>query len=126
MKRVITYGTFDILHYGHLLLLERARSLGDFLMVGVSTDNFNQLKNKKSLIKFEHRKLLVNALRCVDLTFPEETWDQKPNDIKNYKADIFVIGNDWKGKFDYLEEYCEVVYLERTPNISSSMLKGKM
>ena len=126
MKRVITYGTFDILHYGHLLLLERARSLGDILMVGVSTDEFNELKNKKSLIKYEHRKLLVNALRCVDLTFPEETWDQKPNDIKNYKADIFVIGNDWKGKFDYLEKYCEVVYLERTPNISSSMLKRKM
>ncbi|ADQ04953.1 glycerol-3-phosphate cytidylyltransferase [Caldicellulosiruptor owensensis OL] len=124
MKKVITYGTFDLLHYGHLLFLKRAKSLGDYLIVGLSTDEFNEVKGKKSYFKFEQRKEFLQAIKYVDLIIPENSWEQKVDDIIKYKIDIFVIGEDWMGKFDYLSEYCEVVYLPRTPIISSTILKN--
>ncbi len=123
MKNILTYGTFDVLHYGHINLLQRAKFLGDYLIVGLSTDNFNKLKNKKSLYSFEQRKLILEACRYVDLIIPEETWEQKTEDIKKYNIDVFVMGNDWAGKFDYLKNYCEVIYLPRTPDVSSSKTK---
>lgn len=125
MRRVITYGTFDLLHYGHINLLKRAKALGDYLIVAVSTDEFNlKEKNKKCYFTYEQRKALVEAVRYVDLVIPEESWTQKRSDIHEYHIDTFVIGDDWKGKFDFLkEEGAEVVYLERTPEISSSKMK---
>ena len=127
MKRVITYGTFDLLHYGHINLLRRAKMLGDYLIVAVSTDDFNwNEKNKKCYFSYEERKALVEAIRYVDLVIPEESWDQKPKDIKEYHADVFVMGDDWKGKFDYLNEYAEVVYLPRTPEISTTQIKNDL
>ena len=124
MKRVITYGTFDLLHYGHINLLRRAKALGDYLIVAVSTDEFNwNEKQKKSYFTYEERKAMVEAIRYVDLVIPEENWDQKMTDVEKYQADVFVIGDDWKGKFDFLKEKCEVVYLERTPEISSTQIK---
>ena len=112
MKRVITYGTFDLLHYGHINLLRRAKALGDYLIVGLSTDQFNwQEKQKKSYFTYEERKAMLEAIRYVDLVIPEETWDQKKTDVEKYHADVFVIGDDWKGKFDFLQDQCEVVYL---------------
>ena len=127
MKRVITYGTFDLLHYGHINLLRRAKALGDYLIVAVSTDEFNwNQKQKKSYFSYEERKAMVEAIRYVDLVIPEENWDQKMTDVEKYQADVFVIGDDWKGKFDFLKEKCEVVYLERTPEISSSQIKSDL
>lgn len=124
MKRVITYGTFDLLHYGHINLLRRAKEYGDYLIVALSTDEFNlREKNKKSYFTFEQRKQLLEAIRYVDLVIPEESWDQKERDVKEFKADVFVMGNDWEGKFDYLKEYCQVIYLERTPEISTTHIK---
>lgn len=124
MRRVITYGTFDLLHYGHINLFKRAKQLGDYLIVALSTDEFNaNEKNKSCYFSYEERKKLVEAIRFVDLVIPENTWEQKVSDIKEYKADVFVMGDDWKGKFDYLSEFCEVVYLERTPEISSTQIK---
>lgn len=125
MKRVITYGTFDLLHYGHINLLRRAKALGDYLIVGLSTDEFNSVeKNKKTFFPYEQRKLLLEAIRYVDLVIPEMNWEQKRKDIREYHIDTFVIGDDWRGKFDFLtEEGVEVVYLPRTPEISSSMIK---
>ena len=123
MKRVITYGTFDILHYGHINLLKRAKALGDYLIVVLSSDEFNAIKHKKSYYNYEQRKLILEACRYVDLVIPEYNWEQKISDIQKYEADIFVMGDDWKNKFDYLKEYCEVVYLSRTPNISSTKTK---
>ena len=125
MKRVITYGTFDLLHYGHINLLKRAKSYGDYLIVAVSTDEFNwNEKNKKSYFNYEQRKALVESVRYVDLVIPEESWNQKINDVHEYHIDVFVIGDDWRGKFDFLKnEGIEVVYLERTPEISSSQIK---
>ena len=125
MKRVITYGTFDLLHYGHINLLRRARQLGDYLIVGLSTDEFNwNEKQKKCYFSYEKRKQLLEAIRYVDLVIPEENWEQKRSDVKEYHVDTFVMGDDWKGKFDFLkEEGCEVVYLPRTPEISSSQIK---
>ena len=125
MKKVITYGTFDLLHYGHINLLRRAKSLGDYLIVGLSTDDFNNTeKNKESYFDYENRKLLLDAVKYVDLVIPEETWDQKVLDIQKYNVDIFVIGDDWKGKFDYLEDFgIEVVYLPRTNEISTTKIK---
>ena len=123
MKRVITYGTFDVLHYGHINLLKRAKELGDYLIVGLSSDEFNLIKNKKSFYSYEERKNLLESIRYVDLIIPENNWEQKPSDIQEYKADIFVIGDDWKGKFDYLKKYCEVIYLPRTPEVSSTQTK---
>lgn len=125
MKRVITYGTFDLLHYGHINLLKRAKLLGDYLIVVVSSDEFNRnAKNKVCYFPYEIRKQLVEAIRYVDLVIPEECWEQKIDDIKEYHIDTFVIGDDWKGKFDYLRDYCEVVYLPRTPEISTSKIKS--
>ena len=124
MKRVITYGTFDLLHYGHINLLRRAKEYGDYLIVALSTDEFNlREKNKKSYFNFEQRKQLLEAIRYVDLVIPEESWDQKVRDVMDYKADVFVMGNDWEGKFDFLKEYCQVVYLERTPEVSTTLIK---
>ncbi|MBR6103218.1 MAG: glycerol-3-phosphate cytidylyltransferase [Ruminococcus sp.] len=124
MKRVITYGTYDLLHYGHINLLKRARELGDYLIVVLSTDEFNwNSKHKKCYFSYEKRKQLLEAIRYVDLVIPEENWEQKVSDVQLYKADVFVMGDDWKGKFDFLKDYCEVVYLPRTPEISTTQIK---
>ena len=124
MKKIITYGTFDMLHYGHINLLQRARALGDYLIVALSTDEFNSVeKDKITYFSYEKRKKLLEAIRYVDLVIPEQSWDQKIQDIKEFRIDTFVIGDDWKGKFDFLKEYCEVVYLERTPEISTTKIK---
>lgn len=125
MKRVITYGTFDLLHYGHINLLRRAKALGDYLIVVISSDEFNwNEKHKKCYFTYEQRKALVEAVRYVDLVIPEESWSQKRSDMHEYHIDTFVMGDDWKGKFDFLkEEGVEVVYLPRTPEISSSQIK---
>lgn len=123
MKRIITYGTFDVLHYGHVNLLKRAKALGDYLIVGLSSDEFNAIKNKKSYYTFEQRKMILEACRYVDLVIPENNWEQKIKDIQKYQADVFVMGDDWKGRFEYLKDYCEVMYLSRTPEISSTRIK---
>lgn len=123
MKRVITYGTFDLLHWGHIRLLERARALGDYLIVATSTDQFNALKHKEAYHSFEHRKYILEAIRYVDKVIPETSWDQKIKDVKNYNIDIFVMGDDWKGQFDFLKDYCEVIYLPRTEGISTTKIK---
>lgn len=125
MKKVITYGTFDLLHYGHINLLERAKKLGDYLIVALSTDKFNlNQKNKKSYFSYEKRKQLLEAIRYVDLVIPEQSWEQKMTDVDLYEIDTFVIGDDWKGKFDFLKEKCNVVYLPRTPEISTTKIKN--
>lgn len=125
MKRVITYGTFDLLHYGHISLLSRAKSLGDYLIVALSTDEFNlNYKNKSCYFDYDKRKQLVEAIRFVDLVIPETCWEQKKTDIQRYDIDTFVMGDDWQGEFDWLgAEGCEVVYLARTPEVSSSQIK---
>lgn len=126
MIKVITYGTFDLLHYGHINLLRRAKELGDYLVVAISTDEFNSIKNKKSYFNYEKRKMILEAIRYVDEVIPEESWEQKIVDIRERNIDVFVMGDDWKGKFDYLKEYCEVVYLERTPDISITQIKESL
>lgn len=128
MKKVITYGTFDLLHYGHIQLLKRAKALGDYLIVALSTDEFNMKeKGKKSYFSYDKRKSLLEAIRYVDLVIPEENWDQKRTDIHEYHVDVFVIGDDWQGKFDFLqEEGAEVVYLPRTPEISTTQIKNDL
>ena len=128
MKRVITYGTFDLLHYGHIHLLKRAKELGDYLVVAVSTDEFNWNQKKKTCyFTYEQRKTLVDAIRYVDLVIPETCWEQKRSDVKEYHIDTFVIGDDWKGKFDFLrEEGAEVVYLPRTPEVSTTKIKKEI
>ena len=125
MKRVITYGTFDLLHYGHINLLRRAKALGDYLVVVLSTDEFNwKEKNKKCYFSYEERRMLLEAIRYVDLVIPEENWEQKKSDIHEYHIDTFVMGDDWVGKFDYLEdEGCNVVYLPKTQEISTKKIK---
>ena len=124
MKKVITYGTFDLLHYGHINLLRRAKELGDYLIVALSTDEFNwNEKQKKCYFSYEQRKKLLEAIRYVDLVIPEDNWEQKISDVQEFKVDTFVMGDDWKGKFDFLKDYCEVVYLERTPEISTTQIK---
>ena len=124
MKKVITYGTFDVLHYGHIRLLKRAKELGDYLIVALSTDEFNALKGKKSFYPYEIRKELLKSIKYVDQIIPEENWEQKITDVKKYGIDVFVIGSDWQGKFDFLKEFCEVVYLERTDGISSTKVRN--
>ena len=128
MKRVITYGTFDLLHYGHINLLRRAKALGDYLIVALSTDEFNQNeKGKMSYFTYEQRKTLLEAIKYVDLIIPEESWSQKREDAHKYSVNTFVIGDDWKGKFDFLkEEGIDVIYLERTPEISSTKIKNDL
>ena len=124
MKRVITYGTFDLLHYGHINLLRRAKQYGDYLIVGLSTDEFNwNEKQKKCYFSYEKRKQLLEAIRYVDLVIPEENWEQKISDVKEYHIDTFVMGDDWEGKFACLKDYCDVVYLPRTPEISTTQIK---
>lgn len=126
MKKILTYGTFDLLHYGHINLLKRAKEMGDYLIVGLSSDEFNELKNKKSYYSYEHRKMMLEAIRYVDEVIPENTWDQKIEDVKKYNIDVFVMGDDWEGKFDFLKEYCEVVYLPRTIDISTTKVKKEL
>ncbi|QHO91406.1 glycerol-3-phosphate cytidylyltransferase [Actinomyces sp. 432] len=127
MKRVITYGTYDLLHYGHIELLRRARALGDYLVVVLSSDEFNAGKGKKSYFSYEERRRMLEAIRYVDLVVPEYTWEQKVDDVKKYEIDVFVMGDDWAGKFDeQLAGLCEVVYLPRTPEISTTQIKNDM
>ena len=128
MKRILTYGTFDLLHYGHIRILKRAKELGDYLVVALSTDEFNALKGKKAYHDYETRKMMLEAIRYVDLVIPENNWEQKIDDVKDYKIDVVVMGDDWAGsdKFDYLKEYCEVAFLERTPGISTTKIKGDL
>ncbi|WP_270323128.1 glycerol-3-phosphate cytidylyltransferase [Weissella confusa] len=129
MKRVITYGTFDLLHYGHINLLKRAKATGDYLIVALSTDDFNEVeKGKKTYFTFEERRQLLEAIRYVDLVIPEESWDQKLTDVPLYQIDYFVMGDDWQGKFDFVGEKteAEVVYLPRTPEISTSQIKADL
>ena len=125
MKRVITYGTFDLLHYGHINLLKRAKQFGDYLIVALSTDDFNwNQKRKKCYFSYEKRKALLEAIRYVDLVIPEKSWDQKVSDMHEFHIDTFVMGDDWEGNFDYLKnEGVEVIYLPRTPEISTTQIK---
>ena len=125
MKRILTYGTFDLLHYGHIRLLQRAKALGDYLIVALSTEEFNELKGKKTYHNYETRKMMLEAIRFVDLVIPEENWEQKINDVREYHIDTVVMGSDWAGsdKFEYLNDYCNVVYLDRTEGISTTKIK---
>jgi len=128
MKRILTYGTYDLLHYGHIRLLKRAKELGDYLIVAVSTDEFNDIKGKKSYHNYETRKQMLEAIRYVDLVIPEDTWEQKTNDVLKYEVDVVVMGSDWANsdKFEYLKEFCEVVYLDRTEGISTTKIKKEL
>jgi glycerol-3-phosphate cytidylyltransferase len=126
MKKVITYGTFDLFHFGHLELLRKAKELGDFLVVAVSTDEFNIKKEKKCLYPFEHRIKIVEAIQYVDKVIPEENWEQKRRDILSNNIQIFTIGDDWKGEFDELSDICDIIYIDRTKGISTSNLKNNL
>ena len=125
-KTMLTYGTFDMFHIGHLELLKRIKALGGKLIVAVSTDEFNELKGKKTIIPYVQRMNIVKAIKYVDMVIPETSWNQKIEDIQTYKVDIFAMGDDWRGKFDFLEEYCDVKYLARTEGISSTALKEQL
>lgn len=126
LKRVLTYGTFDLLHFGHIRLLQRAAALGDYLVVALSTDEFNESKGKKSFYDYATRKEMLEAIRYVDLVIPEENWEQKIDDVKDYHIDTVVMGGDWAGsdRFEYLKDYCELVFLDRTPGISTTEVKA--
>lgn len=128
MKRILTYGTYDLLHYGHIRLLKRAKELGDYLIVALSTDEFNNIKGKKAYHNYETRKKMLEAIRYVDLVIPEYTWEQKIDDVKKYYVDVTVMGDDWEGneKFEELRDYCEVVYLPRTEGISTTKIKKEL
>lgn len=126
MKKVLTYGTFDLFHVGHVRLLRRLRSLGDCLVVGLSTDEFNLSKGKKSVYSYEERKEILESCKFVDLVIPEKSWEQKKGDIQKHNIDIFGMGDDWQGKFDDLSSKCEVIYLERTENVSTTDVKQQM
>ncbi len=126
MKRVITYGTFDLLHYGHIRLLERAKALGEHLTVAVSSDDFNRQKGKSCVYGYAERARILQAVRYVDAVICESSWDQKVKDVIENKIDVFVMGDDWRGKFDFLREYCQVVYLPRTPDISTTQVKERL
>ena len=126
MRRVITYGTFDLLHYGHIRLLQRCKAQGDYLVVALSTDEFNAGKGKKSYFSYADRKNMLEAIRYVDLVIPEESWEQKKTDVDRYDIDVFVMGDDWAGEFDFLQDQCEVVYLPRTPEISTTQIKNDL
>jgi glycerol-3-phosphate cytidylyltransferase len=126
MKKIITYGTFDLLHRGHINLLKRAKAMGDYLIVGLSTDEFNVLKKKRAFYSYEERKMVLEAIRYVDLVIPECDWEQKAKDIAEHGVDVFVLGDDWQGKFDELKPLCEVVYLPRTSGISTTQVKANL
>lgn len=126
MRRVITYGTYDLLHYGHIELLRRAREMGDYLIVALSTDEFNKLKNKKSYYDYEQRKMMLESIRYVDLVIPENNWEQKKADVEKFEVDTFVMGHDWEGEFDFLKDQCEVVYIKRTEGISTTQIKKEL
>ena len=126
MKRVLTYGTYDLIHFGHINLLKRAKELGEYLVVGLSTDEFNEIKGKKSYFSYDKREYMLQSVKYVDEVIKENNWDQKIEDIKKYKIDIFVMGDDWEGKFDYLNKYCEVIYLPRTEGISTTEIKKNL
>ena len=128
MKRILTYGTYDLLHYGHIRLLKRAKELGDYLIVALSTDEFNAIKGKKAYHSYETRKKMLEAIRYVDLVIPENDWEQKIDDVKNYHVDVTVMGDDWEGneKFEALRDYCEVVYLPRTEGLSTTKIKKEL
>lgn len=128
MKRVLTYGTFDLLHYGHIRLLKRAKALGDYLVVALSTDEFNAGKGKKAFHDYETRKKMLEAIRYVDLVIPENCWEQKEQDVKDYHIDVVVMGGDWadSDRFEYLREFCDVQYLDRTPGVSTTQIKEKL
>lgn len=126
MKKVITYGTYDLLHVGHINLLRRAKELGDYLIVVLSTDEFNAIKHKTAYHPYEARKTIVEAIRYVDEVLPEYSWEQKIKDVVDNQVDVFVMGDDWKGQFDFLKEYCEVVYLPRTEGISTTKIKSDL
>ncbi|MEG0279241.1 MAG: glycerol-3-phosphate cytidylyltransferase [Morganella sp. (in: enterobacteria)] len=126
MKKVITYGTFDLFHVGHVRLLKRLKAQGDYLVVAISTDEFNKLKGKESFYSYNERKEIVESCKYVDHVIPESTWEQKKQDIKNHNIDILGMGNDWEGKFDELKNICEVIYLDRTKNISTTKIKKEL
>jgi len=126
MTKIITYGTFDVLHEGHINILKRAKALGDYLIVAVATDEFNQIKGKKALYGFEKRKAMVEELEYVDEVIAEHNWEQKEKDIKKYGIDIFVMGDDWEGQFDFLNGLCIVAYFPRTKYISSTMIREEL
>lgn len=128
MKRVLTYGTFDLLHYGHIRLLKRAKELGDYLIVAISTDEFNAIKGKKAYHNYETRKEMLEAIRYVDLVIPEENWEQKASDVKRYEVDVVVMGSDWAGsdRFEYLKKSCELVFLDRTEGVSTTQIKQEL
>lgn len=126
MKRVLTYGTFDLMHYGHIRILKRARELGDYLIVAVSTDEFNAVKEKEAYHNYETRKKMLEAIRYVDLVIPESNWEQKKEDVLKYDVDVLVMGDDWKGKFDELSKFCEVLYLPRTKDVSTTQIKNDL
>jgi glycerol-3-phosphate cytidylyltransferase len=125
-KLILTYGTYDLLHYGHIRLLTRARALGNSLAVGLSSDKFNAIKGKTARMSYEEREYYLRQLRCVDQVFPEDNWEQKEHDIKRLNAAVLVMGDDWRGKFDHYRAFCQVTYLERTPEISSTLLRGAL
>ena len=126
MKKVITYGTYDLLHVGHINLLRRAKEMGDYLIVVVSSDEFNAIKGKKAFYSFEDRKKILEAIKYVDEVLPEYNWEQKIDDVVNNQVDVFVMGDDWTGKFDFLKDYCEVIYLPRTEGISTTQIKEEL
>ena len=128
MKRVLTYGTSDLLHYGHIRLLKRAKELGDYLIVALSTDEFNEIKHKKAYHNYETRKKMLEAIRYVDLVIPEDNWEQKISDVKKYYVDTVVMGSDWENdeRFEALRKYCDVVYLERTEGVSTTKIKREL
>ena len=125
-KTVLTYGTFDLFHIGHLKLLKRLKALGDELIVAVSTDEFNEIKGKKTIIPYDQRAEIIESIKYVDRVIPENAWEQKLEDVKKYDVDVFAMGHDWEGKFDFLKEHCEVVYLSRTRGVSSTGLKQQL
>jgi len=128
MRRILTYGTYDLLHYGHIRLLKRAKALGDYLIVAISTDEFNEIKGKKAYHDYETRREVLEAVRYVDLVIPERTWEQKRDDVAKYEVDVVVMGSDWKGNenFEKLRDICEVVYLDRTEGISTTKIKQEL
>ena len=128
MKRILTYGTYDLLHYGHIRLLERAKARGGYLVVGLSTDEFNAIKGKKAYHDYETRKEMLEAIRYVDLVIPEKDWDQKIDDVKRYEIDEVVMGSDWTDdpRFEVLRDYCEVTYLDRTEGVSTTKIKKEL